>query len=1569
MDTTPVPPGNAPKNESTHIPPSPAGEHTQEAATSPEPAPRHSTLTNRLREHGHTLLLVLTLLVAFGLRAYNVDWADGQLPHPDERSTIAFYAPTIHWPDSLEEALDPKRSPLNPLWDRNAQQRRSYTYGHFPLYLLVLTANLAVKTTPLFEALGASPDTAAYISRLNGVPGFAIVGRLLMALSDTFTVLLVYLIARRLYGRWWGLLAAALTTFTVTHIQLAHFFAVDPMSTTFTMLAIYGAMRMAEEGRLRDALLTGVGIALAVGSKFSALPIVAAPIIAVGVRYWIAREKVSRVGNQVSGNEGVENEYPNPDISHALSRTHYSPAQLLALALITAAVVFALTSPYVILDWPNFKQAVLVEQGAMVRGDADFPFTRQYRGTTPYLYHIEQSVKWGMGWALGILGWAGLGWAFVRALRRRLQPGEWMLLAWVVLYFGPTGLFLAKFMRYTLPIVPALIIFGVGLLRSISNADAQYPSPIIGARYQGVSIRSWVGRLLAVGVLAHAIFWSLAFVHGVYGHTHTWITASRWIYANVPDGATLATEHWDDRLPLGLPEPNANPGRYRYVTMPMYEEDTPEKYEIIKRNLREADYYVFATGRLYRTIPRLPERYPMTTRFYELFFAEKLGFVRVLDVTSYPRLGPFVFPDDEADESFWVYDHPRVLIYKKVRDLTDEEWDQLLGGTWEGAQHWYVPETLLQRIFRVLPFGEKKPAPPPEPIHEQEGPSLLMDMTFDEMPVVRFWRWNRWASEHTVPAVLLWWLAVFLIGVIAWPLTYIAFAHLPDRGYAFSKGVGLLVVAYLAWIVPSLRLWINDLPLILTALAVTLLLNAWLARQFWPSFANFVRKHARLLLVYEGLFAAAYLFFVFIRLLNPDLWQPWNGGEKFMEIAYLNATVRSPYFPPYDPYFAGGTLNYYYWGYQIVNVLIKLTGITPTVAFNLAVPTLFALTVVAACGLVYNMVARWARPLALQVGAIGAAFVALFGNLDGLGLILRNLAQVSDSTFESKTFPWLQTWVRALKGLARVWNGEVDLPKYNYWDPSRVIPFTINEFPYWSFLFADLHPHMMGIPFTIIFLGLAFNVLLSYRHTWFEASDERPGPRELGRAFLYGFLQFGMLPLTLGALAVINTWDLPTYLGIIAVALFLRQWRRRRGIQWSLWFLQVLVIAVLAYVFFRPFFVNYAPTAASGVGWDPQKTSLGKWLNIWGLWLFLAFTFLAAEIVRRDRFPIARWVRGLVVYYERLPQYTQRVTRLCPTLRPCYAIASLLLLATAALWLMDYRVPAVLLLPIVLFGILTLRWNTHSGITFATLMVFTALLVLFGVEFVYLKDHLQGGDFRRMNTLFKFYIQAWVLLALATAVALPRIWERLPHWSPRVRTLWHVAFTLLVMASLTFLVVGTAARVDDRFPEGLSERPPLGTLDGMAYMKYGVYTWPTPEYRIELKWDYEAIRWLLDNEPRVVPIAEARLDYYREGGTRVASFTGLPTFMGLHQMGEQRYGWQTGPRQSLALEFWNTPDITRTLDIIEQIGIRYIYVGQLERQQYPPEAIARFDRMVEMGLLEVVFENPGVTIYRVVTDS
>src|SRR5581483_9068685 len=185
-----------------------------------------------------------------------------------------------------------------------------------------------------------------------------------------------------------------------------------------------------------------------------------------------------------------------------------------------------------------------------------------------------------------------------------------------------------------------------------------------------------------------------------------------------------------------------------------------------------------------------------------------------------------------------------------------------------------------------------------------------------------------------------------------------------------------------------------------------------------------------------------------IRALNPDLWSPYRPGEKPMELAFLNAILRSPYMPPLDPWFAGGYINYYYYGYVIFGALIKLTGIVPTTAFNLAIPTLFALTFTGAVVIVYSFVRS--IPFAL----LGGYFAALIGNLDGLVQVRGQLLAL---LIRSQPHP------------------------FDYWQSSRIIPSTINEFPFWSFLFADLHPHVIDLPVAMLLLGVAATLCLSAR--------------------------------------------------------------------------------------------------------------------------------------------------------------------------------------------------------------------------------------------------------------------------------------------------------------------------------------------------------------------------------------------------------------------------------------------------------------------------------------------------------
>ncbi|HRJ43494.1 MAG TPA: DUF2298 domain-containing protein, partial [Caldilineaceae bacterium] len=652
------------------------------------------------------------------------------------------------------------------------------------------------------------------------------------------------------------------------------------------------------------------------------------------------------------------------------------------VALLLAGVTFAITSPYAILDWQNFIQATLVEQGAMVRGLADFPFTRQYRNTLPYLYFIQEQVIWGMGLPLGIVALAGSLWALVRLALGKASSGEWIVWSWLIPYFGLTGAFLAKFNRYMSPVLPFVVLFGAALAMWLvgrwqaAGGNTQYPM----RNTQPIRLLGWAVTTVA---LLGSLFWSLAYVNGVYNHEHSWLQASRWVYANAPRDSIILWELWDDPLPKSVPgEPGLDMGSagLRHIDWSPYEEDNAQKYEILKAKLKEADFVIYSSKRIYGSVDELPERYPLTTRYYDLMFGEQLGFRHAAQVTSPPQLFGLRFPDDSADESWSLYDHPQVSIFQKERQLSDGEFDALLGGSWEGAIPWYrgkdsplsplltliglgnSPESekagLINAIVALI-RGEERPTSQPSLPPLEERATLALETPLDQLPLVDNYRWNVAASESPWLAVGWWWLVLSLLGLFCWPIAFALLGRLRDRGYFFSKALGWLLAGWLLWLLASAGIAQNSVINSWLVAALLGLIGAALFVWQWRAVKEFLAEKWPLLLVGEGLFGAAFLFFVWIRMQNPDIWQPWFGGEKFMEFAFLNGILRSPTFPPVDPHFAGGYINYYYFGIYLVAYLVKLTGIYAEVAFNLAIPSLFALTVVNAFGVAYSAGGRW----------------------------------------------------------------------------------------------------------------------------------------------------------------------------------------------------------------------------------------------------------------------------------------------------------------------------------------------------------------------------------------------------------------------------------------------------------------------------------------------------------------------------------------------------------------------------------------------------------------------------------
>ena len=462
-----------------------------------------------------------------------------------------------------------------------------------------------------------------------------LVGRALAAAFDLGTVVLTFGLGRRVYGERTGLLAAALVALMVIHVQQAHFCTADTPLAFFVLGTLLSAALLANYGRLHHALLAGAWAGLALGVKFSAALLVLPLGAACAVLPGDGRHRLKR-GLGIGG---------------------------------AALLAFALTNPYALIGLPAFWRNVSM-QAMLARGALDVPYTRQFHGTWPYVYPVVQQLRWGMGWPLGLVAFGGLAYAVWHAVREPPRPAEWVALAWAVPFFAFTGALYSKFPRYLLPLTPVLAIYGAQMLLCASPLRRLRTVPSQGRSTALITL-----------CLIYSFLWSLAFA-SLYRSPHPWLAASGWFADHVPPRAVVAVEQWDHPLPLDATG-------YELRELPVFDEDTPEKWATMEKTLAEADYVVISSRRGYATLARWPARYPLTARYYRLLFEGEMGFEPVACFGRFAGLGPVAVADDPAiglnfslpercrpdvpfvlrvgrlDESFLVYDHPQVVVLQR----------------------------------------------------------------------------------------------------------------------------------------------------------------------------------------------------------------------------------------------------------------------------------------------------------------------------------------------------------------------------------------------------------------------------------------------------------------------------------------------------------------------------------------------------------------------------------------------------------------------------------------------------------------------------------------------------------------------------------------------------------------------------------------------------------------------------------------------------------------------------------------------------------------------------------------
>ncbi len=1183
--------------------------------------------------------ILLFLLLAGGLFRFQGLDWDDGHHLHPDERFISMVEEKIAFPKGPAEYFDSSKSSLNP-YNRG---EGSFVYGTLPM-----TAAKAI--APLFGR--------------RGYDGTYRIGRALSGIFDLLTVWLVYRITRRFTHRRAALFAAGLSAFCVLGIQLSHFWAVDTFLATFTAATLLGTVRLAQ-GRAgwKGNAATGLALGLAAACKITALAL----LLPVGIAVLIVL--LAR---------------PRP-IAAAIGRA----AAQFGTVLVAAAVSVRVFLPHVFLGPSPFSFRLdprwledLRRLTVLSSSVAGFPPALQWAGRT-ILFPLENFVLWGAGVCFGLAALAALAWATVAVVRRRnlaLAP----LVAYCLFLFAYHGLTLVKSIRYFYPAYPALAVL-TGVLFSALLDHSLFPR---------------LARAGAFVVLGGSLLWAVAFT-SIYRRPQSRVAATRWIYTHVPAGARIANESWDDGLPL--PVPGYDPGRYAGPSLAMFDPDSPEKANQLVQALESSDWIAVTSGRVYTNVTRVPAVFPMSIAYYRALFDGSLGFERAADVTSYPSLGPLRIPDDRAEEQFTVYDHPRVLLFRKTARFSPERVRSLLLAamprtppTMNDWERW--PRSLRQVTAPVRPdhLAAAEPAPAVEPAAAGAGRSLV--------------------------AAAAWYLALFAVGAAALPLGWALFPRLADRGFGFARLLGLVLVTYAMTIGLTFRVAGNGRGTALACLFALAAVSAVVAVRERHDFFRFLREHRRELAQSELVFAAGFLLFLGIRALNPEIY--W--GEKPMDFSILNILVRTRSLPASDPWLAGAPLGYYTFGQEMVVFLTFLTGLSTRFTFNLAFGMLGGTILQGAFSLARNWGGR------LRAGIAGASLTLLLGNLAG----------PREWLFGKRPLDW----------------------DY-FWATSRVVRDTINEYPFWSLVFADLHAHVLAIPIFLFFAAAALHLVRLH-------GDTPAGARaRLVGAVLVGFLA--------AAQALTNAWDVPLLAGllvVVAVSAALMPGRPSFG-SFGRAGLALVVAAGSAYALARPLWVRIG--GAPGIGRNLEASASGlDQVTVFGLFFFLAiawwFAAVSSRLSDRKAPRAARWL----------------------------FIAA----GSGALCVLALRRPdAFLALGVVLFlGAFFLLAETRDDRLALGFLATAFFLVLF-CQRLYIYD--------RMNTFFKLYLEAWLLFATATAVLVFRARERrgtIDRWILPARA----GAALLAAAALFTSATAGRAAVSRHFA------PYTGpSLDGLRYLE------------------------------------------------------------------------------------------------------------------------------------------------------
>jgi YYY domain-containing protein len=887
---------------------------------------------------------------------------------------------------------------------------------------------------------------------------------------------------------------------------------------------------------------------------------------------------------------------------------------------------------------------------------------------------------------------------------------------------------------------------------------------------------------------------------------------------------------------------------------------------------------------------------------------------------------------------------------------------------------------------------------------------------------------------------ILWYVLISIVGWLAVPIAYKLLPNLPDRGFTLARPIGLLVWGYSFWMLASLHIIQNDSGGVLFALILLAGFSFWLISlgHGWKEFVGWLKSRNRLIVIAELVFLLAFAAWALVRAANPDI----VGTEKPMELAFINSILRSPTFPPNDPWLSGYAISYYYFGYVLVAMITRLTGVVSGVAFNLAVALWFGLTAVAAYGILYSLLTIWKNNTSHKakddpekgitldksthgwalVGALlGPFFILIVSNIEGFLEILHAKGlfwtQAADGTWQSGFWSWLGiqeltsppslplSWIPTRIGGIWWWRASRVLQDFDLAGTSKEI---IDEFPFFSYLLSDLHPHVLAMPFALLGVGLALNLYLKCREPagaqgmsifrWFKLWWDGKNP-PLSATGLTSWLHrpdFWFAALALGGLAFLNTWDFPIYVALFSATYTLVRFQQEG---WSIARLgdfigTAIFLGVVGIILYFPFYVGFSSQAGGilpslsfytrgvqlwvmfatllvpivawliwlwrrqgsrALFWGSLKFSLAITFSLWALsyllgWLAISLPSLGSTIMGIQGSngtltsigsSFVNWgglFAGLQGSSDSLGLLLGSFARRLVEPGAWITLIGLIALVWGMLASFKPRCPASPLEgePLSLKEDEKDSYPTMASLNnpdpnaFVLLLVFVGCGLVLTPEFFYLRD--QFGW--RMNTIFKFYFQTWIIWGLSAAFVSALLISTLKKfWG----VIYKVGWVILIAMSLAYPIFGILTKTDNL-------KPSILTLDGNAYFENG-----SPD-------EWAGIRWLQQAPLGVV--AESVGGSYSQYA-RVSTQSGDPTVLGWvgHESQWRGGAKEMGSRETDISTLYKTSDWNTARTILDEYNIRYVFVGDLEHSTY------HVNEVKFQNNLKPVFQQGSVIIY------